>query len=296
MTEIHYPDFLGIGTPKSGTSWLHDLLESHPRVFIPTQLKEIHFFDRRFGDGREWYANFFREATPEHSIVGDITPHYLYTDPHRITEFPSIKKLILMYRDPVDRVVSHFKFRVRLDNYGGSLNDFLVDYPQVVDYSRYGKHFASYLRVFDRSQFLVLRLEDATSNVEETKSLLCQFLGLDAQKFPETSGSSVINPAFNPRNRVLYKAAVRAARWMGDKGLYGLRNWIKQSWFAKHIILQDGGQFDVRISPKTIERLREELSEDYLYFQTLIAGDKAAENTGPSARTVDYELHEGITV
>lgn len=296
MTKTHFPDFLGIGTPKSGTSWLHDLLDSHPRVFIPGQLKEIHFFDRRFGDGSDWYAKFFREATSAHSVVGDITPHYLYSDPQRITEFPSIKKLILMYRDPVDRVVSHFKFRVRLDNYGGTLDDFLLDYPQVLDYSRYGKHFAAYLKFFDRSQFLVLRLEDATSNVEATKNDLCQFLGIDAREFPESSGASVINPAFNPRNRVLYKAAVRTARWMGDKGLYRLRNWFKHGWIAKHVILQDGGQFNVQIPQKTIDRLNEELSDDFQYFQALIAGDNTPMDSEPSDRTVDYELHEGITV
>jgi hypothetical protein len=40
-----YPDFLGIGAQKSGTTWLHDNLARHPQVWLPP-VKEIHYFDR----------------------------------------------------------------------------------------------------------------------------------------------------------------------------------------------------------------------------------------------------------
>ena len=41
-----FPDFLGIGAPRSGTSWLAKNLSSHPAVWTPP-LKELHYFDRR---------------------------------------------------------------------------------------------------------------------------------------------------------------------------------------------------------------------------------------------------------
>jgi hypothetical protein len=40
-----YPEFLGIGAQKSGTTWLHDNLARHPQVWLPP-VKEIHYFDR----------------------------------------------------------------------------------------------------------------------------------------------------------------------------------------------------------------------------------------------------------
>jgi hypothetical protein len=40
-----YPNFLGIGAQKSGTTWLHDNLARHPQVWLPP-VKEIHYFDR----------------------------------------------------------------------------------------------------------------------------------------------------------------------------------------------------------------------------------------------------------
>ena len=39
-----YPNFLGIGAPKAGTSWLHVNLKHHPSIWMPP-LKEIHHFD-----------------------------------------------------------------------------------------------------------------------------------------------------------------------------------------------------------------------------------------------------------
>jgi len=39
------PDFVGIGTQKAGTTWLHRWLRRHPQVWVPL-LKEVHYFDQ----------------------------------------------------------------------------------------------------------------------------------------------------------------------------------------------------------------------------------------------------------
>lgn len=38
------PDFLCIGAPRSGTTWLHLVLQAHPDVWLPP-VKEMHYFD-----------------------------------------------------------------------------------------------------------------------------------------------------------------------------------------------------------------------------------------------------------
>jgi Sulfotransferase family len=44
--QLQFPDFLGIGAPRSGTSWLAKNLSRHPDVWTPP-LKELHYFDQR---------------------------------------------------------------------------------------------------------------------------------------------------------------------------------------------------------------------------------------------------------
>jgi hypothetical protein len=40
------PDFLGIGAPRTGTTWLHANLRRHPEIWMPP-VKEVHYFDKR---------------------------------------------------------------------------------------------------------------------------------------------------------------------------------------------------------------------------------------------------------
>src|SRR5215204_3670331 len=47
--HLSFPDFLGIGAPRSGTSWLAKNLSRHPEVWTPP-LKELHYFDQRAGE------------------------------------------------------------------------------------------------------------------------------------------------------------------------------------------------------------------------------------------------------
>lgn len=41
-----YPDFLGIGARKAGTTWLYRNLRQHPQIWLPP-VKEIHYLDHR---------------------------------------------------------------------------------------------------------------------------------------------------------------------------------------------------------------------------------------------------------
>src|SRR3712207_3654799 len=43
-----FPDFIGIGAQKAGTTWLYHNLRTHPQIWIPR--KEVHYFDQKFGD------------------------------------------------------------------------------------------------------------------------------------------------------------------------------------------------------------------------------------------------------
>src|SRR5947208_16815071 len=63
--EPRPPDFVGVGTARSGTTWWDALVHSHPDVVrLPGIPKEIHWFDR-FWDGSfddkaaADYARFF---------------------------------------------------------------------------------------------------------------------------------------------------------------------------------------------------------------------------------------------
>ncbi len=41
-----FPDFIGIGAQKAGTTWLHRNLQVHPGIWMPKE-KELHYFDEK---------------------------------------------------------------------------------------------------------------------------------------------------------------------------------------------------------------------------------------------------------
>lgn len=75
LSRRRYPDFLGIGAQKAGTSWLHRNLASHPKVWLPP-VKEIHYFD-------EVHIRAHRRWAPVHrqSRGGALLQDYLTRTP-----------------------------------------------------------------------------------------------------------------------------------------------------------------------------------------------------------------------
>lgn len=89
LETIVYPEFLGIGAQKAGTTWLHESLRLHPGIWLPPR-KEIHYFDekldksslsvwreRLFGDhvaDKQWRSQFksrLKQHLKELSMFGD---------------------------------------------------------------------------------------------------------------------------------------------------------------------------------------------------------------------------------
>lgn len=106
------PHFLGLGAPKSGSTWIHHCLAAHPQVFVPPE-KELHYFCHFYHHTLSWYAARF--AGSEDRVRGEITPNYAELSPRRIDVVADLlpdAKLLLMMRHPVDRAWSHAQMNV----------------------------------------------------------------------------------------------------------------------------------------------------------------------------------------
>jgi hypothetical protein len=131
-----FPDYLVIGAQRSGTTWLHEVLVTHPDVVAP-RTKEVHYFDRHWHRSLDWYrANFAPAAAasnrraaaqrpspgqgtahstdrcPENRLrTGEATPYTVFhpLGASRVaTTLPSVR-LIVVLRDPVERAWSHWR-------------------------------------------------------------------------------------------------------------------------------------------------------------------------------------------
>ncbi len=119
------PDFLIIGTAKSGTTTLHGWLSEHPFV-VPAVKKEVHFFDYDWQRGVDFYRTHFPtererdEFSLAHGrafLTGETSPTYISHQwaPVRIAKVLPGAKLIVAFRNPIDRAYSQFQMARRED-------------------------------------------------------------------------------------------------------------------------------------------------------------------------------------
>ena len=101
------PEIIGAGPGRTGTTWLHRVLEGH--VDLPYGVKETQFFNTFYDKGIDWYARHFRYATGERKIA-EICPYFFHPHaPARIkTHIPNCR-VITTLRDPVDHAFSAYK-------------------------------------------------------------------------------------------------------------------------------------------------------------------------------------------
>lgn len=173
------PNFIGIGAERCGTTWLHEILAAHPGIYVPSRRKELRFFNLNYEKGLPWYEKYFPTNTKgsNYTAVGEVTPGYFYSETaaKRIDAMPSVKKLLLILRHPVDRLYSSFNWFKRHHNYKGRFLEYVNQNPKFSLRSMYAKFLEIYLRYFELDNILILIFEDAVRDTNHTIETLCHF-------------------------------------------------------------------------------------------------------------------------
>ena len=193
--DMPLPDFLGIGAPQSGTTWLHENLCHHPDLFIPHP-KEINFFYKNFRTSLRAYSNRFRPGAEK--VKGEITPAYgalLPLDRIRFIRriMPDVRTIFVM-RNPVERTWSTAR-RVVAREMGGNLQDedesrffAYLDHPRVRKHSDYLTIFDNWTTVFPPDRLHVVVFDDIADRPRELLSGVFAHLGVsqdvDWDSFP----------------------------------------------------------------------------------------------------------------
>ena len=199
------PRYLIIGGMRCGTSSLSWYLTQHPDI-LKSFRKEVHFFDRNFHRGENWYRSFFPLSSRIGSerITGEASPNYLFHPhtPRRIRQLLPDVKLIVLLRNPTERAISHYFHFHRRKHKTLSLSDSIrlederlaeertpllnddryVSPDHVIPSYKKRGHYAEqirrYLCYFKKAQLLVLPSESLFTETEETLQRAFTFLGV----------------------------------------------------------------------------------------------------------------------
>jgi hypothetical protein len=278
-TDFGTPMFLGIGVPKGATTWLYDLLDTHPDVWL-AQGREIHFFDRKiyFSRGLTWYRKFFPEISKWNTFkaIGEITPSYLYIDESKIKyiseELPGINKLICIVRNPIERTHSDYNFQKRLGKVPNNIDfdHFLLDPSSTIEAGMYSKYLSKWLNYYRQDQILILVFEEIFQDITSAKMLISEFLEIDHNRFPETAGREKANERFVPKFPKLYSLAVRATRFMHDLGLYPVVRNLKRIGLKSLLSIRKKEILSAPITSETRQRLQATFKDDVATLESIL--------------------------
>lgn len=225
------PTFMIVGAAKSGTTSLMRYLSQHPDVFVPVT-KEPNYFmlsgqqDNPKGPASPYilrhmiynwscaelsrYEALFADAGAA-KASGEGSVRYLYSReaPKRIHDMLPDIRLVVVLRDPVARLFSHYNMNRQIQLEPLDLRDALdAEDDRVAQewgwdwhyrrVSLYGAQLQRWFDQFDREQIQVHFYDDFVANPNAVFSEICRHIGVDPDFRPDMRERGMVST--RPRN------------------------------------------------------------------------------------------------
>lgn len=269
------PTFLCVGAQKSGTTWFHAQLQSHPELYLPIQRKEVHFFDAYFEKGVDWYRGFFPVDLGEMGFrhCGEITPKYMF-DPavaDRVVEVLGAEtKIIIILRDPVERFFSQYRMSYSQGDTDLSPRAFFESNEEALQRGQYSTQLRRFISRFGWHNILILFYEklfvEGHDGIPESLLDVGRFLGIDNSLWPRVDTRErvgALGSAGRPRLIGLYSRAKIVRKWCMDRDLERIVRFAKKAGLKSSSFGGLGGipQIDDTLKREVWGAYQEDVSE-----------------------------------
>lgn len=271
------------GAAKSGTSSLHALLDRHPDICM-SRPKEPQFFsfENLYSHGAAHHNQIFEHTDSPATVYGESSQSYLVHEKaiRRIQESLDDPKIIILLRHPLQRLISHYRWRYKLTvetrdletalNESG--NDTGFDYDPESDlyrarggyiaFSKYSEYVPKWIDAFGPDHVLLLRTEDLKTRQQALAQACFRFLNLE-EVAVEDVGRQHATHATTRLSRSL-PWIVQAADHFTPQRIQNTRAFHDIRSRIAHALTPDVD----RVIPDAIEeRLLEQLAPDIEFFQ-----------------------------
>ena len=289
------PNFLIVGAPRSGTTSLHNYLNQHPDIFLPSyredgmKVKEPRFFIKDIVKNRvhngiwSWkeYQSLFEKVTSE-KMIGESTALYLYYYDLAIKNIKSYLgdniKIIIILRNPVERAFSAYNhvsrgvkenlsFEKALNIESSRLKEDPSLTPMVMykDMGLYYKMVKAFKSSFKNVH--VILYDELKNDADIVVSNVLSFLGLDLS---HSINTSIIHNKTEGKWRFLFLKRLFFQSFFFRKLFrlvlpYSIRNRIRSIFF---FFFKEDVQ---EISPETSKALKSFFKKDILFLEKLLS-------------------------
>jgi len=276
------PAFIVLGPPRTGTTWLNDVL--HSRAILPAITKETRFFDVHFDRGLDWYLDHF-PANPDKRVVGEIAPTYFASSLActRIYSVMPHARLVIIFRNPVQRLVSLYRLKRAYGLTPWSLDESIERDPELLASSQYATHLKMWQSLFPAEQLSVNFFEDLIAEPQGFIERICGFAGIARFQLKETERKEVFSTTkmTEPRVYRATRAALAVADWCKARKLDKIVHHVKQSR-AFNLLIGGGAPFEA-IPRESLLKIQEMLLPETEDLEAMVGRDLSAWKMPPAA-------------
>lgn len=266
------PSFFVVGPPRTGTSWLHQVLQQHtclPRV------KETRFFDDRFHRGLAWYRNTFPKSDLP---IGEIGPTYFASADarRRIAELVPDARVLCIFRHPVDRIRSHYRLKRAYAMIPWRFEEALNRDPELTESNKYGTYFEAWQQTFGEENVRPVLYDDLKRDPQGLIDEVADFVGIPRFALAQSQASYVHSsePLTQPRSYYRTRSAGLLADWFKAHHFDRIVAIAKRSrirnWFL------GGGSGFEEMRPDLVSSLYERFRPEVEKLENLLGRDLGA--------------------
>lgn len=276
------PNLLGIGAAKCGTTWFAGQLARHPDIYMPPQKELGALYYNDLEDRLEEYQAYFRGAE-EAKVRCDFSVRYLSEPnaPGASARHTPDARILVILRDPVDQVQSHYWHHVR-QNFAQpkavrpqpNIFEAIEHFPKLLlEPALYGKHLQRWRAHFPDDRILILDYGAVIRDLPAAMVKVCSFLGLSPPRpdqgrvAPSSDGRRGVSPrggALSWLYPMLYSAVAHgpyqtAKRVFGVRRMETFKRRLRLRQAAESIFFKNGYE---KLGPEDRIRLRSIFAED----------------------------------
>ncbi len=272
---IRLPDFIAIGPPRTGTTWLYRALRGH--VGLARDTKETDFFSANYAKGLDWYAEFFADCAPN-LPAGEISPNYFAAAdaPERIARHIPGCRIICTLRDPVVRLYSFYRLMRHNGWTRATLEQLTQNDSSAIEANRYAYYLGRWRQSFGTGRVLAALYDDLEADPQGFLNTVCEFIGIAPIAL---AGSPLLNKRVNrvthgPKIMALAEKAWRLRQRLEARGARTAITLLRKAGVWR-FSFRGGGEFgplDREVERKLRARFRPEVEA----LEVMLGRDLAA--------------------
>lgn len=272
---MRLPDFIAVGPPRTGTTWLYRALRGHTGLARGT--KETDFFSVNYAKGLDWYADFFAECDPRQP-AGELSPNYFAAPeaPERIARAIPGCRIICTLRDPVDRIYSFYRLMRHNGWTRASLEELIESDPSASSSNRYAFHLGRWRERFGDGRVLVALYDDLETDPQNFLDSICEFIGIAPIPLAESPllTKRVNRVTQGPKIAALAEQAWRLHRWLEERGARRAITVLRKAGVWR-FSFRGGGEFGP-LDPALERKLRERFRPEVEALEEMLQRDLSA--------------------